>query len=302
MKFFRRSHSLQPLISIIVVFHNMPREAPRTLYSLSRQYQRDCSNIAYEVIALDHGSDPPLSSGLATEQGPHFSILRIDTDRTSPVIAINEAARSARGQYVAINIDGARILSPGILSGIGRATRLFDAAFVHTLAFHIGPGPQNETMLRGYDQHAEDLLLEKSRWREDGYRLFEVSELAGSSSKGFLSDLSESNCFALPRREFLDMGGFHPGFKSPGGGLANLDFYRRAFDHSELVPVRLLGEGTFHQIHGGVATNVPLEEHPWELYVREYQDIYNRPWSPSTEQNPIFLGSLHPSAKRFVCR
>ena len=171
---------------------------------------------------------------------------------------------------------------------------------MHTLGFHIGPGLQNETILQGYNQQKEDLLLEECRWREGGYRLFEISELAASSSGGFLSNINESNCFALRRRVFLDMGGFHLGFQSPGGGLANLDFYRRAFAHPGMAPVRLLGEGTFHQVHGGVASNAPKENHPWAMYAREYQDIYDRPWSPPAEQRPIFLGSLHPGAKRFV--
>jgi hypothetical protein len=286
--------------SVIVVFHDMPREAPRTLYSLSREYQRDCVDLSYEVIALDHGSNPPLPSELVERYGSQFSVLSIDTGRPSPIIAINEAVRSANGRYVVINIDGARILSPGILSGIARATRLFDAAFVHTLGFHIGPGLQNETMLKGYDQQEEDRLLKKARWQEDGYRLFEISELAGSSSGGFLSDLAESNCFAMPRQKFLDMGGFHPAFQSPGGGLANLDIYRRIFEHPGFMPVRLLGEGTFHQIHGGVATNVPREKHPWARYAQEYERIYERPWSSPVQQTPFFLGKLHPSAKRFV--
>jgi len=297
---FMLGDSSEPLVSIIVVFHNMSREAPRTLYSLSRQYQRHCDDLAYEVVALDHGSNPPLSSKLAEEHGPNFKMRRIDTDRVSPVIAINDAVRSARGKYIAVNIDGARILSPGILIGIVRAARMFDAAFVHTLAFHIGPGLQNETILRGYDREEEDRVLRKCEWQKDGYRLFEVSELAGASAHGFLSDLLESNCFALPRTEFLDMGGFHPEFKSPGGGLANLDFYRRALDRPGLAPVRLLGEGTFHQIHGGVATNVPKDKHPWPQFAREYEDIYQRPWSLPRNQCPIYLGSLHPSAKRFV--
>jgi hypothetical protein len=300
MKLFTHRRSPRPWISIIVVFHNMSREAPRTLYSLSREYQRDCDDLAYEVIALDHGSSPPLPSGLVDRHGSHFGIRRIETDRASPVIAINEAVRAARGRYVAISIDGARILSPGILSGIAHAARLFDTAFVHTLAFHLGPGLQSETMAQGYDRQTEDQLLEKIRWREDGYRLFEISELAGSSSGGFLSNLAESNCFAMPRGTFLDIGGFHPGFQSAGGGLANLDIYRRAFAQPDLVPVRLLGEGTFHQIHGGVATNVPKAKHPWALYVREYEHIYNRSWSPPAEQQPFFLGRLDPSARRFL--
>ncbi len=300
MSWFTLHHAPEPLISVIVVFYNMTREAPRTLYSLSRGYQRDCDGLAYEVVALDHGSSPALPADLVTACGPHFSYRYIDTDSCSPVDAINEAANAARGRLVMINIDGARILSPGLLAGTARAAGLFDSPFVHTLGFHLGPGLQNETMLEGYNQEAEDRLLARSDWRDDGYRLFDISALAGSSSGGFLANLSESNCFALPRQTFLDMGGFHPGFQDTGGGLANLDIYRRAFERPELVPVRLFGEGTFHQFHGGVATNVPASEHPWERYARGYQEIYKQPFRRPPDQRPVFLGRLHPCARRFV--
>lgn len=300
MRLLERLRPRKPLISIVVVFHNMSREAPRTLFSLSEAYQTACDGFCYEVIALDHGSFPPLPPRLVEGFGPKFRLLRIDTDRPSPIIALNEAVRAARGHYVMINIDGARILSPGILSGIARSARLFEQAFVHTLAFHLGPGLQADTMLQGYDQQTEDGLLDQCRWREDGYRLFDISVLAKSSEGGFLSNLAESNCFALPRRTFLDLGGFHPGFRSPGGGLANHDLYKRASEHAGLVPVRLLGEGTFHQVHGGVATNAPKAKHPWALYAHEYEEIYGRPWSLLSDQRPFYLGNLHASAKPFV--
>ncbi len=35
----------------------------------------------------------------------------------------------------------------------------------------------------------------------------------------------------------------------------------------------LLGEATFHQFHGGVATNVPIAEHPFKEMMKEYEVI-----------------------------
>ena len=49
-----------PALSVIVVFHNMEREAPRTLFTLSPQYQRGVDPGDYEVIVLDAGSHTPL--------------------------------------------------------------------------------------------------------------------------------------------------------------------------------------------------------------------------------------------------
>ena len=46
----------KPGVSVIVVVFNIPREAPRTLYSLSAEYQRDIAADDYEVIVVDDGS------------------------------------------------------------------------------------------------------------------------------------------------------------------------------------------------------------------------------------------------------
>jgi hypothetical protein len=51
----------------------------------------------------------------------------------------------------------------------------------------------------------------------------------------------------------------------------------------------LLGEATFHQVHGGVATNSP--EAPHELFAQEYSQIRGRPYErPRTEV--LYFGGL----------
>lgn len=296
--FRRRSDS--PLLTVIVVFYQMAREAPRTLYSLTPEYQRGVEDLEYEVVVLDHGSAPPLDPALAARFGDRFIHRRVETGSPSPVVAINEAVAAARGRYVAIHIDGARILSPGLLAGIAAGAALFPSAFVHTLGFHLGPGLQNVTALEGYDQAVEDALLAEADWQRDGYRLFDISVLAASSHGGYFSAIHESNCFALPKDVYLEMGGYHPGYRSPGGGLCNLDFYNRALENPRLTAVRLLGEGTFHQIHGGVAANAPLAEHPFERFQAEHIAIYGRPWRPIEVQDPFYLGRMRRVGPHFA--
>ena len=46
----------------------------------------------------------------------------------------------------------------------------------------------------------------------------------------------------------------------PGGGLVNLDFYTRASLRSDVELVQILGEGTFHQFHGGAMTGKKTQE------------------------------------------
>ncbi|MEX0688385.1 MAG: glycosyltransferase [Pirellulales bacterium] len=284
-------------LSVIIVFHDMAREAARTLHTLSPAYQRDVTASDYEVIAVDAGSSPPLAADLVLTQGPNFRLVRASR-APSPVAAVNQAAGEARGEAIAICIDGARMLSPGVIAGLLAGLRMFAAPVVATLAWHLGPKVQNESMLEGYDRDSEDRLLASVDWRGDGYELFRISALAGSSGSGWFRPISESNCLAVTRAAWEELGGLDEGFVSAGGGLVNLDFYRRACEQAgELV--LLLGEGTFHQIHGGVATNVPWEAHPFAAFDAEYRSIRGSGFAAPTRE-PIYLGSMPTQATRFL--
>ena len=55
-------------------------------------------------------------------------------------------------------------------------------------------------------------------------------------------------------------------------------------------PWVLLGEGSFHQIHGGVATNVPMEQHPGLAFSKEYEQIRGEPYAaPQYDPNTSVL-------------
>ena len=85
----------------------------------------------------------------------------------------------------------------------------------------------------------------------------------------------------------------------PGGGLVNLDVFRKLFLHDDTTPVLLLGEATFHQFHGGVATNVPLNEHPWNSFHAEYRRLRGRDYATPVFC-PKYLGALSEPARRFL--
>jgi len=281
----------RPGLTVIVVFRNMAREAPRTLFTLSPAYQRGVAEEEYQVLAVDAGSAEPISEQLVRSQGGNFTLIRT-ADDPSPAAAVNSAAREAAGEALAICIDGARLVSPGVVRLMLAALRAFPDPLVATLAWHLGPRLQNESLLSGYDQAIEDRLLDSVDWRGDGYELFRISCLAGSSAGGWFRPISESNCFALRRAAWDRLGGFDERFRSPGGGLVNLDFYREACERLGQL-VMLLGEGTFHQFHGGVATNVPPADHPWEAFHREYLAIRGRPFA--APQTPAeYLGGFAP--------
>lgn len=104
----------KPVLSVVIAFYNMEREAPRTLYTLSSAYQRGVSESDYEVIAVDCGSDTPLDEAMVRSFGKQFRLVRMPPN-PSPAASINRAAMSSRGKLITICIDGARMLSPGIL-------------------------------------------------------------------------------------------------------------------------------------------------------------------------------------------
>lgn len=284
------------MISVIVAFHDMAREAPRTLYSLSTDYQKGVTTEDYEVIAVDCGSGIPLDASLVKSFGPQFRLMRFDPD-PSPARSINAAARQAAGEALMICIDGARILSPGILKQTVSALQNFRNPIVATLAFHLGPKVQNLSIKEGYDGSVEDRLLASVDWQRNGYELFTISSLALSSRNGWKAYPTESNCLTMHRDQYWSLGGLDERFRSPGGGLVNPHFLLQACS----LPgdrILLLGEGTFHQIHGGVATNVPIEKHPGEYFYQEYVVLTGHDLEFPDTQFELF-GTMPPQALRF---
>ena len=289
----------KPRITVVVVFHNMRREARRTLYSLTDRYQRDVAANDYEVVAIDSASDEPLDPAWVSGLGQNFRYIRWDTSSQSPCGALNHGVECANAPLVMCLIDGARILSPGVMQYVLRASTLDEHPFIYTLAMHLGDRPQYYLVEEGYNQQREDELLATIDWESNGYRLFDISCVAGSSGKGFFSPLRESNCFAMKKADYMALGGLDTRFESPGGGLANLDFFNMVHEAGTLRPIMLLGEATFHQFHGGVATNAPISRHPWNQMVEEYQAIKGRPYAFAYHQ-PEYFGSIPEQSARFL--
>ena len=288
--------------SIIVVAYDMGRELPRTLHSLSRRYQQDLGELDYEVIVVDNGSPNPVSADSVSQYGPEFKLLRINAASASPGPAINAGAGLARGKYLGLVIDGARVMSPGVLHWAQQAFQLQAEAVVAVLGFHLGPEHQRLSSQRGYNREVEDALLEQISWPEDGYRLFEIASLAGSCRFGWHGPIAESNCIFISRAQFDAACGYEEKFNSAGGGLVNLDFYQRVCAAAGYRVFHLAGEGCFHQIHGGVTTGgAEAAARKFNDLQEEYQAVRGKKFEHHSYQ-PVLLGGTANAAKPLVAQ
>ena len=61
----------------------------------------------------------------------------------------------------------------------------------------------------------------------------------------------------VPRALLEQVGCFDESFSMAGGGYANLELYERLGSAPDVTVCTIIGEGSFHQVHGGTTTNQP---------------------------------------------
>ncbi len=291
--------SKTPDLSFVVVAHDMAREVPRTLQTLARGYQERVDRLEYDVLVVDNGSPVPLPESVFDGLDGRFRLHRLDAAPPSPAYAANLGVSMARGRHVGIILDGARMLTPGVVAMGMRAMRLHERAIVTTMAWHLGDEHQALSIPKGYGPRVEDALLAGIGWPADGYRLFEVASLAGANPGGFFGPINESCCLLLPRALWDEVGGLDERFDLPGGGLASLDLFDRLLALHDSRLVILLGEGSFHQAHGGASTAPGADHSAWHA---QYEALRGRPYSHPCATRPIdplYCGSLPEPARRW---
>ena len=298
----RRQSGSDDIASFILIAYDMPAQAENTIRSLLPDYQQGVRPEEYEVLIVENESANTISGEFLNTLPSNFSYhLRQETQPT-PIHAINYGLEHAGGKSICVMIDGARLLTPGVVKNTILGHRLASNAIVTVPGYHLGFELQQKAVGSGYNTAREQSLIHSISWPEDGYRLFDIACFSGSSAHGFYLPHSESNCISMPREIWSDLGGYDVQFDMRGGGLVNLDLYKRAFEYPGIKHIFLHGEGTFHQFHGGATTggeNAIDRQNFIDEIKGQYQEIRGCSYS-SPETNPLYLGELSNSAQKFV--
>ena len=243
-----------PAVSLVVASYEMARVLPRTLRSLLPPYQRDLDPDMVEIIVVDNGSSVLPDTGSFESLGAVIRLISVAHPTPSPVAAVNAGIAAARANLIGVWIDGARLASPGLVGACLKAATLHQRPVIATVNYQLGPTRQYLSAQNGYGPGIEDALLASISWPDDdGYRLFDIAtcEVRGGPTGAML----ESNALFLPRDLWQELGGYDPAFVEPGGGMVNPDTLIRACGLPDVQLIRILGEGTFHQYHGGLSTS-----------------------------------------------
>lgn len=289
-----------PRISVLVVVHNMPGQAMNTLISLTPPYQRDVDPDLYEIVVVENRSAHTLDPEAVAALGGNIRYILRDEPGKSPAAAINAAIAAARGEFLCLMIDGARMVTPGVLHHAAMAFAITPDALVAVPGYHLGETDQHLQDNTEANKAVEQSLLRSIDWQNNGYGLFEISHQSGANPRGSLHSFIESNCLFVHRRHLAAIGNADESFQLPGGGALNLYIFRRLCLLPETVFFVLPGEGSFHQMHGGVTTTPDKDREAFVARMKE--QLHERLGEDFTSPRvaPIVLGRIQGMANRFL--
>ena len=216
----------RPVVSVILIGYRMPMQLANTLYTLGPQFQRDCTALDYEVVVVENRSGAVLDEQVAANLPANFRYFLRDEASHTPVPAINFALSQCRGDYIGLIMDGARMLSPGVISHALMAHRFGPGAIGVVPGYHLGEQEQHCNEDPALALANEQQLLDSVDWRSDGYELFSISTFSGANRRGYLHPIMECNCLFASQRNYAAIGGANPAFTLRGGGSVNLHMYR----------------------------------------------------------------------------
>ena len=288
-----------PALSVIVPCRDMRREIPRTLASLGPDYQ-GVRGDRYEIELIEMPSPNNLGDVEKASFPPNLRHT-LEKENLPLTHAVNRAVARTAAPHLLICVDGARILSSGIVRRCLEAIRIDPRSTLATHALDLGLRPQEVAVPAGtHDAKIEDALLESIDFPTRPNGLFAISSWARSSREGWFGQMAESCAILVPRARFEEAGGYEEKVTTPGGGLANADFYARITADRSVPLFFALGEATFRQHHAertaasGGATCAALAVEFERQTGRSVERAPARPWR--------YLGALPPAAIALASR
>ena len=291
-----------PALSILVVAYRMPRQVLNTLYTLTAKYQRDVSAADYEIVLVENASQDRLDPAEVSALAPNITYCYRHEVGVSPAGALNDAIAQARGTWVGLMIDGAHMVTPGLVRNVLDVARMDPCALTVVPGYHLGTQNEQAEQAAGYGEAAEIRLLAGLPQGGDGYGLFQLASLSPANQHGFTHPFMESNCMFVDKERLLQVGGADPRFNLRGGGMLNLDLYRELAELPGTNLWVLPGEGSFHQYHGGTTTDVAEDRQPLLTEFQEqYTAIRGKPYKAPIPE-PSLYGEIPASATPWVER
>ena len=294
-----------PKLSIVLIVYNMPRQAMNTLYSLSVHYQKNISIDDYEIIVVENRSANNLDESAVKQLVGNSRYFLREESSPSPVHAINFGFQQCRAPMLGLMIDGARMITPRVLEYVLMAQRIDANALVAVPGYNLGPVEHQLAAEHDYTEEKEKNLLDSCDWKNMGYRLFDIASIGGANPTGVINPLLESNCVFASRHCFEQIGWADTEFTYPGGGSLNLHIFRSLGMLAKASRYFILpGEGSFHQLHGGVTTqdSSRLAKTDREQMLKQFAKQLNKRWGVFSvlKREPTLLGAVTSHAQRFL--
>jgi hypothetical protein len=283
----------------------MPRQAMNTLYSFSAAYQKNVAVDDYEVIVVENHSMHNLNRKEVLSLGSNFHYFLRDEKGVSPVPAVNFAFEQARGQYIGLSIDGARLVTPRVIEYAMLAFDIHKHALVMVPGYHLGEQDQKFHLDSGHSEEKEIARLKELDWRAYGYRLFQFATWSSSNQRGYFQPMQECSCIFASAKDFEKIGRADSRFALPGGGSINLHIYRSLGMLPQSKLFVLPGEGSFHQFHGGVTTQQHSNHEARQVLLKQFDQQLNELWQgefKALTREPMMLGAVTRWAQPFLLK
>lgn len=279
----------KPIFSFLILCYDMAEEVKNTLSTLTPKYQNE-EKQNYEILITENPSHNNINTQILSIYNAH--IRYYPNKQNIPLTkAINDLAQYAKGDYLIVIPDGARLLSSGIIKYCKQAIKIEKKSIVAFHGFHLGLFPQQISLKENlYSKEQELSFLQDIKFPQNPHALFFNACWAGSSKSGSFFQMAESNCLMLPKKLWNKVGGYDERLDSPSGGLANLDLYSRVISEEDHKLFFVLGEGSFHQLHDGDTTN--NDTNKFSLYKEEYLKKTGKVWKFPTRDNFDYLGHI----------